>query len=86
MGSINGSAIQTRGIVLRLHSCTRTQANGADVLFEGYRATLDALVALTVAQSESIYQLQLIVLVLEGGLLCILMCSYMWMASHQVSS
>ncbi|GIL57479.1 hypothetical protein Vafri_12708 [Volvox africanus] len=61
------------------------QDNGVSVIFPAYLATLDALVELTVAKSRSIYLLQLIVLCLEGGLLCILMCVYMWIVAHQYS-
>ncbi|GLC70645.1 hypothetical protein PLESTF_001017600 [Pleodorina starrii] len=59
--------------------------NGVSVIFTAYLATLDALVGITVAESRSIYQLQLIVLCLEGGMLCILACIYMWIVAHQYS-
>ncbi|KAG2488180.1 hypothetical protein HYH03_013321 [Edaphochlamys debaryana] len=57
------------------------RANGLPVIFPAYLETLDALVQITVAESERIYQLQLIVLSVEGGLLCFMACVAMWIAA-----
>ncbi|KAG2501688.1 hypothetical protein HYH03_000190 [Edaphochlamys debaryana] len=56
-------------------------ANGVPVIFPAYLDTLDALVQMTVAESESIYTLQLIILCLEGGFLCLAACIYMWIVA-----
>ncbi|GLC40592.1 hypothetical protein PLESTM_001090800 [Pleodorina starrii] len=60
--------------------------NGLDVIFPAYLQTLDALVELTVAQSKDIYMLQLLVVCLETGLLCLLSCVYMWIITQQLEA
>ncbi|KXZ55666.1 hypothetical protein GPECTOR_2g1216 [Gonium pectorale] len=59
--------------------------NGLTVVFPAYQVTLDALVQLTVAKSRTIYKIQLIVLCLEGGLLCMLACAYIWYVANKFS-
>ncbi|EFJ49581.1 hypothetical protein VOLCADRAFT_89940 [Volvox carteri f. nagariensis] len=82
----NGPNVTARGANFSNWSSWRSiHDNGVSVIFPAYLATLDSLVELTVAASRSIYRLQLIVLCLEGGLLCILMCVYMWIIAHQYS-
>ncbi|KAG2425298.1 hypothetical protein HXX76_013879 [Chlamydomonas incerta] len=61
------------------------QANGPSVINAAYAATLDGLVQLTVQQSTNIYMLQLIILCLEGGLLCAAVCVYVWIVASRFS-
>ncbi|GLC53515.1 hypothetical protein PLESTB_000757900 [Pleodorina starrii] len=60
--------------------------NGPSVIFPAYLRTLDSLVELTIAQSRDIYNLQLIIVCLEAGLLCFVMCVYIWSIAYQYSS
>ncbi|KXZ43614.1 hypothetical protein GPECTOR_85g344 [Gonium pectorale] len=55
-------------------------------IYPAYQSTLDALVQITVAKSKAIYQLQLIVLCLEGGLLCMIACAYMAYVAEKFSA
>ncbi|PNH09202.1 Tiny macrocysts protein B, partial [Tetrabaena socialis] len=61
------------------------QANGVPAIFPAYMSTLDAFVQLTVQESKQIYQLQLIILCLEGGLLSITACCIMWIMAAKVN-
>ncbi|PNH12265.1 Tiny macrocysts protein B [Tetrabaena socialis] len=82
----NAEAIVAKGINYTTWSTWKfLQANGLPVIFPAYRSTLDALVQLTVQQSKQIYQLQLIILCIEGGLLCISACFYMWIMADKFS-
>ncbi|PNH03659.1 Tiny macrocysts protein B [Tetrabaena socialis] len=78
----NGDSIVAKGINFTAWSTWRfIRTNGPPVIFPAYLATLDALVRLTVQESGNIYQLQLIILCLEGGLLCVAASFYMWIMS-----
>ncbi|PNH09214.1 Tiny macrocysts protein B, partial [Tetrabaena socialis] len=78
----NGDSIVAKGTNFTAWSTWRfIQANGPPVIFPAYMATLDAMVRLTVQESNSIYQLQLVILCLEGGLLCFAASFYMWITA-----
>ncbi|PNH12261.1 Tiny macrocysts protein B [Tetrabaena socialis] len=82
----NAEAVVAKGINYTTWSTWKfLQTNGLPVIFPAYLSTLDALVQLTVQQSKQIYQLQLVILCIEGGLLCISACTYMWIMADRFS-
>ncbi|PNH04175.1 Tiny macrocysts protein C, partial [Tetrabaena socialis] len=80
----NGDSIVSKGVNFTAWSTWRfIQMNGPPAIFPAYLATLNALVRLTVQASNNIYQLQLIILCLEGGFLCVAAAIFMWISTSK---
>ncbi|GFR47567.1 hypothetical protein Agub_g9292 [Astrephomene gubernaculifera] len=82
----NVPELELRGVNFSTWSAWRfIQANGMSVLFPGYAQTLDAMVEITAKQLRVGYTRQLIFLIAEGCVLCLLAAVYMWTTAQQFS-
>jgi hypothetical protein len=53
-------------------------------LWPAYLKSLDAVTQITVEKGRSVYTLQLVMLCMEGGVLCLLASIFIWLSTQQV--
>ncbi|KAL6762972.1 hypothetical protein V8C86DRAFT_516445 [Haematococcus lacustris] len=59
--------------------------NGPNLVFEGYKSTMDIYMQIVISSSASANNLQLVLLAAEGGVLCLLCVAWVWLLLRAVA-
>ncbi|KAJ9510605.1 hypothetical protein QJQ45_027473 [Haematococcus lacustris] len=59
--------------------------NGPNLVFEGYKSTMDIYMQIVISSSASANNLQLVLLAAEGGVLCLLCVVWVWLLLRAVA-